>query len=235
MMPISRPLRRLLPLLPIGAGWLAILGNSPPPDLERSITGQTGSTTITLTGPAELQVVQATLSGPVRRATLWMDGQMMDEIVCIDGTDCISRISLPAEEGNRYPGAAACHRVEFDGGAAQDGARADSDARAEPDATVLADAAETGDATGASSGDAHGAVANPPSDASPLLPEPRVPMFTPDLVQCEGTGIIRSTKGYSGDWGGSHDFRLEVETAAGALSRVDYHIESIPPKGYFGC
>jgi hypothetical protein len=86
--------RRLLVVGLIGAGWLSILGNSPPPDYKRRMVGRTGDITIVPSGFAYTNAcyLQASVSTPVRRFASFNGAELILEITCSDGSDCLRRL-----------------------------------------------------------------------------------------------------------------------------------------------
>jgi hypothetical protein len=88
------PTRRLLVIGLIGAGWLSILGNSPGPDYHLRMVAQTGDVTIVPTQLAHSNAcyLQASVSRPVRRFASFNGTELILEIRCSDGSDCLARL-----------------------------------------------------------------------------------------------------------------------------------------------
>ena len=89
--------RRPLVLVLIGAGWLSILGNSPPEVLSRGVLTQQGAVVITLDRyepPHDGCALEATLSTPVRKATLFdRAGTVVRQAACDGAVDCFAALS----------------------------------------------------------------------------------------------------------------------------------------------
>jgi hypothetical protein len=220
----TRPLKRFLVLLPIAAGWLAVLGNSPPPTYERELGARTGPIDITLYGDPEACIARLVLSKPVRTVRWFVDGEPHADLTCVDGTNCLTHLALPVRSGVSHGADEDCDLVTVDAGAEVPDSAAPATA---PDAAG-GDALAAGDAAPVAGSDA--AVLPSP------LPEPRPPMFVPGLYRCPGaTSLLHEATNEPYCSGGNHAFRLEVETTDGTRSTLDYHLVEHPPPGYFGC
>jgi hypothetical protein len=108
--------RRLLVVALIGAGWLSILGNSPGPDYHVRMVARTGDLTIVPAGLPHSNAchLQASVSTPVRRFASFNGTELILEITCFDGSDCLRRLPDPDRP---------CEAISdaLDGGAASSG------------------------------------------------------------------------------------------------------------------
>ena len=204
--------RRALVVGLIGAGWLSILGNSPGPEYKRNVVGRTGDITILPDGTnAPACYLTASVFTPVRRFAVFNETDVIRELTCLDGTDCLNRLPYDGQPCQGVVGAP-------DGGATANppGPR-DSGADG---ATPTTDGGGTTDASA-------------PGTSQ-----------TPGIHSCRGAGgrtvqiqVTRSSRASEGEFCHSEraTYRLEVETAAGAKSTLQFKIEIEEPPGYFGC
>ena len=184
--------RRLLVVALIGAGWLSILGNSPGPEYKRRTVARTGDITIV---PSTLPhstacYLEASVATPVRRFASFNGAELILEITCSDGSDCLRRLPYPDRPCEAITDA-------LDGGAASSGREGTPDGA--PEVTVWGCPATGGRG-----------------------------------VQIDVTRGPRSHD-YGFCTSESATYRLEVETAAGSKSTLDYKLEVEEPGGYLGC
>jgi hypothetical protein len=225
---LPRGLQRPAVLLIIGAGWLSILGNSPPPEYSKKEGARSGPVGIELTGVLDGCSFDARFSVGVRQVKLLRksDGSLVGGILCSDGSDCITFLHFPprSEQCWKPPAVKPTPRDATSAGA-------DVDASSGTDASswdalagfIYAEDQDGGQATGGSAG------ANDPD---------------PFLIDCTADGgapvkrrLIHGT-GTASDSSCNKDgaaFQIVVETAAGTQSTLDYELEVDEPNGYFGC
>jgi hypothetical protein len=204
--------RRVLVVGLIGAGWLSILGNSPGPEYRRNVVGRTGDITIVpdATNYASACSLSASVFTPVRRFAIFNETDVIREVVCLDGSDCLVRLPYDGQPCEAVVGAP-------DGATSYPPVPRDSGADGTNPAT---DGGGTADAS------------------APGIPQ------TPSIYNCRGAGgrtvqiqVTKSSRASGGDFCRSEraTYRLEVETAAGAKSTLQFKIEIEEPPGYFGC
>jgi hypothetical protein len=184
--------RRLLVVGLIGAGWLSILGNSPGPDYHLRMVARSGNLTIV---PGNIQYtnacrLQASVSTPVRRFASFNGTELIAEISCADGSDCLRALpdfDLPP-----------CGAV----------------------AGVADAGADAGNYAGGIDGTGMGTYGCPGPSGSPIQ-----------------VNVTRGPRSHDFSFCNSETatYRLEVETAAGAKSTLDYKLQIEEPPGYFGC
>jgi hypothetical protein len=185
--------RRVLVGSLIAAGWLAILGNSPGSDYHVKVVARTGDLTIT-TGNTKLDAcsMDAFVSSPVRRFASFAGNELIIEVTCVDGSDCLSRLPDPYHPCEAIVGAT--------------------------DAGSVAVGREGETVSDAGVRSAEFACPGPPGKPNQLR-------------------VIQVQRMYEHEFctSGSTTYRLEVDTAAGARTTMEYKLEEDPPPGYFGC
>jgi hypothetical protein len=195
-------------LLLVAAGWLSILGNSPPPQTHKKPGAKTGPVLVFIerkewdSGCAG----EGALSVPVRKISLFAGDKLLHEVECEDGTDCLPRLQIP-------PDNVTC-RIDV-----PPGQTSPSDSGAPP----LDSGPPPSDSDAA-----------PP----PFLPPETWTCPGPDgrpiaIRYTKSRALDRS--GYDLCSNESTIYKMVFETAAGQQGTYEYQVEVEPPSGYFGC
>ena len=204
--------RRLLVLGLVGAGWLSVLGNSAGPEYHRKVIRQTGDITIV---PVEDRYadgcrVTASVSTPVRRFASFSGTDLILEFTCLDGSNCLTR--LP--DHSRPCDAVVVRSIDAGAGG-----------RPPPPSDGSTDAAAPADGGGSSDASAPG-IETPEIHSCPVSTESTVMIRMTGRRRYGRVAFCESE---------SATYRLEVETAAGSTSTLEYKIDVDEPGGYFGC
>jgi hypothetical protein len=248
---LTSRLQRPAVLVLIGAGWLSILGNSPPERIEKKLGARSGVIVVSIARKEWDSgcSAQGSLSAPVRKASLVKDDQVVHEVTCLDDTDCMRFLVLPPEIG----GCTLIRGHGPDSGPPDVGPIRHVDAA--DDAVALDAAGDTGrdSAPEASPADAQPEPADAlvadarATDASIEVLRQSQPLQQDSIIEvwsCSGYAErpveirytrSRSARDYSAcsDEGGR--YKVIVETAAGQTGSQEYRIDVDPPDGYFGC
>src|SRR5687767_9947005 len=84
----------------IAAGWLSILGNSPGPEYNRKTIRQTGDITITLAPGTMANAchLSASVATPVRRFGIYNGADVIRELSCVDGSNCLVQLPFGGQQ-----------------------------------------------------------------------------------------------------------------------------------------
>jgi hypothetical protein len=99
---MSPRLKRALVVPLVGVGSLLLLGHSPPATIKRTVKARSGVIDIQLQLENKVDACEtnATLSIPVRRATLFKNGELVHDSTCLDNEDCLSAVHLTHGSAN---------------------------------------------------------------------------------------------------------------------------------------
>jgi hypothetical protein len=231
--------RRVLVLLLVAAGWLSILGNSPPAEIIKRPGTRSGPITIRFTDGMYGGGCAATgtFSAPVRRAALYRGDRLMHEVICTDGSNCLRRLSLPPDQNECTeirPDAGVGDRPAGEGGPPRDAvADVSGDGSGGGGADSGSGSADAG--VGADAGAAATAVMQALLTDAGAVPSERWLCTSDGGPPIELAVIQNSYVSYADCENESVLYKIVVETAEGVQSVQEYKITIKQPGGYFGC